>query len=376
MSDLFTPGQNKSRQVKPKLADTSDEDLARHWTLSELDRQLINECRGEDNKRRFALQLCTLRAHGKFLGDYEAAPIRILNHLSAQLGLNPLLFIESPNRTATESKHQKTIREYLGFQLFTSVPRENMRQWIHEQTIDGCLPADIRMRLEDTLRGARIVLPGPSTLDDLVASAHSEAQKEIFEKAAGLLPASLRQAIDDLLKVPEGSQRSDLFRLKEYPPEATTEVIQSYIEKYKMLDSMNVPAIDLSGIGPDLVRHLARLARGYNVWQMRRLSPPAKRYALAAAFLTETYKTILDHTLDMHDQYMTTMCRRARHGYEAQHRAMRSRAKSGMDRLLEVVEILVDSDCELSRIGEVLVEQIDKKRLKEAAPQKETRKRA
>jgi TnpA family transposase len=89
MSDLFTANHNKSRQAKPNLADSSDEELARHWTLSEIDRRLINECRGEDNKRRFALQLCTLRAHGRFLADYEAAPIRMLNHLSAQLGLDP-----------------------------------------------------------------------------------------------------------------------------------------------------------------------------------------------------------------------------------------------------------------------------------------------
>lgn len=186
MLELFSANQNKSRQVRVHLADTSDENLARHWTLSVLYQRLINECRGEDNKRRFALQFCTLRAHGKFVGNYEAAPIRILNHLSAQLGLAPLLFIESPHRAATESKHQKIIREYLGFQLFSSVPRENMRKWIHEQTLNGCLPSDIRMRLEDVLRDARIVLPGSSSLDDLVASTHSEAQKNIFEKTVSL----------------------------------------------------------------------------------------------------------------------------------------------------------------------------------------------
>ena len=40
--------------------DPSDEGLARNWTLSESDKREVLLCRGEENRRRFALQLCVL----------------------------------------------------------------------------------------------------------------------------------------------------------------------------------------------------------------------------------------------------------------------------------------------------------------------------
>ncbi|MGH9435980.1 MAG: DUF4158 domain-containing protein [Terriglobia bacterium] len=59
--------------------DSSEEELAHNWTLSEGDRTEVLRCRGEDNRRRFALQLCVLRQYGCFLDrwakDKPSGPI-------------------------------------------------------------------------------------------------------------------------------------------------------------------------------------------------------------------------------------------------------------------------------------------------------------
>ena len=54
--------------------DPSEEELARNWTLSEADRNQVLRCRGDDNRRRFAIQLCVLRQYGRFLEDYARIP--------------------------------------------------------------------------------------------------------------------------------------------------------------------------------------------------------------------------------------------------------------------------------------------------------------
>ena len=74
--------------------DPSEDELAQHWSLSPVDLREVSRCRSADHKRRFALQLCMLRAHGRFLDDYRQAPLRIVNHLSRQLDLPPVLFLE------------------------------------------------------------------------------------------------------------------------------------------------------------------------------------------------------------------------------------------------------------------------------------------
>jgi len=54
--------------------DPSEDDLARHWSLTPADLAAIAECRGPDQRRRFALQLCVMRLHGRFLDDYRKRP--------------------------------------------------------------------------------------------------------------------------------------------------------------------------------------------------------------------------------------------------------------------------------------------------------------
>src|SRR3954454_24952138 len=100
------------RPVLP--AEPSEDELARHWSLIPADLIEIGRCRGDDHRRRFALQLCMLRTHGRFLDDYRQAPLRIVNHLSRQIGLPPVLFLDLPGREPTERVQAQRIRSYLG----------------------------------------------------------------------------------------------------------------------------------------------------------------------------------------------------------------------------------------------------------------------
>ena len=83
--------------------------------------------------------------------------------------------------------------------------------------LQGLPDPELFDRAEDLLRSWKVVLPAPSTLERIVASITARVRHEVFERIAERLTPGFRQAIDDLLQVPEGEQRSRLFRLKEYP---------------------------------------------------------------------------------------------------------------------------------------------------------------
>ena len=95
-----------------------------------------------------------------------------------------------------------------------------------------------------------------------------------------------------------------------------------HLDRLDRLRSLGVSQIDLTGIGTVLVQELAQLTRRYDADDLKRFAP-SKRYALAACFLAETQKTLLDQTVAMNDQYLTTMCRRSRNAFEARHREFR-----------------------------------------------------
>ncbi len=322
--------------------DPSDEDLARDWTLSAADIVEVKRCRGDDNRLRFAIQLCVLRNTGRFVSDFDTVSVPIANHLGCQLDLPPVLFVAAPVREATDLEHERRIREYLGFRPFDDESRLRLEQALELRAADGALPAELYTLAEGWLRAWQILLPAPSTLERLVGAVAVRMQQTVFQRITERLNPSLREAIDALLAVPDES-RSMLFQLKAYPPEATPPAIVTYVERCRYLERLGLGTLALEDISPELVQHLAQLIRQYDVNDLKRFAP-VKRYALIACFLIETQKTILDQVVEMHHQCLTGISRRARHAFERRHKVLRPRAKRGLDTVLGAMEILLDPE--------------------------------
>ena len=161
-------------------ADPSEDELARHWSLTPADLAVIAECRGADHHRRFALQLCMLRVHGYFLDDYRHAPIKIVNHLSRQLGLPPVLFLDRPGRSQTERAQSLRIRRHLGIRDFDRHVAADLRDWLRPGAIEGRTTNELMARAEDRLREWRVMLPASSTLERLVTAEVTQATTDLY----------------------------------------------------------------------------------------------------------------------------------------------------------------------------------------------------
>jgi len=98
--------------------DPTDEALARDWTLCAEDLAEVRRCRGHDNRHRFAMKLCALRALGRFADDIENVPVRVASHIGGQLGLPASLFVSTSDRVATESEQAQRIRAHLEYTRF------------------------------------------------------------------------------------------------------------------------------------------------------------------------------------------------------------------------------------------------------------------
>jgi hypothetical protein len=320
--------------------DPTDEDLAREWTLSAADITEIKRCRGDDNRLRFAIQLCVVRNSGRFVSDFAAVPVRIANHLGCQLDLPPALFVAAPVREATDLEHERRIREYLGFRPFDDESRTRLEWALAERATAGALPTELYPLAEEWLHDWQILLPAPTTLERIIGAVAARTQQTIFQRIAERLDPALSRTIDALLAVPNDS-RSMLFQLKAYPPEATPSAIVKYVERCRFLQCLGVGALALEDISHELIGHLAQLARQYDVNDLKRFAPP-KRYALVTCFLVETEKTVFDEVVEMHHQCLTGMSRRSRHAFEQRHKELRPRAKRGLDTVLTELYLAVD----------------------------------
>ena len=109
------------------------DDLGRDWTLTQSDRELILQFRGEHNRLRAALDLCSLRTTGAFVSQWAKVPLRVVNFMGNQLHLRPLVEpLEASSRRTTSSDHRRALRVHLEFCPYEDVEEGRLRELLYE----------------------------------------------------------------------------------------------------------------------------------------------------------------------------------------------------------------------------------------------------
>ena len=337
---ILTPRQRRNPILLPE--DPSDEDLARDWSLSAADMREVVKCRGDDNRCRFAIHLCVLPKYGRFLIGHDVVRGRILAHIQQRIGItDPKAFLMASDRDATETEYQERIRVYLGWRPFDAGAIEGLDRWLSSQADEDWIPLALYRRAEQELRRLRVVLPAPSTLERIIAGFVARVEVHAFERIESLLPHGMGEVLDELLAIPEGETSSGLARLKEGPKNPNTKGLNSCLTRYRTLVDVGVHRVDLVGVPASMVAHLAKMADRYDVWSLKRFAT-AKRHALVACYLAEALKSVLDHAVEMHDQFLIALDRTARSAHEKKQRELRPRLKEGTDRLLGLADAVLD----------------------------------
>ncbi len=342
MGDSATAASHTGRGTSLP-ADPSEDELAQYWSLTPQDLTVISECRGPDHRRRFALQLCVLLNQGHFLEDYRHAPIKIVNHLSRQLGLAPVLFLDRPGRTQTERAQSLRIRRHLGIRNFDRQVAADLRAWLRPAALEGRTATELAARAQDKLRDWHVMLPAASTLERLVTAEVTQATTDLYAQISSRLPQSLHKAIDLLVEVPEGDARSSLFRLKDYQKSTSAAVIKADIVRLRLIEELLGNGAGLDELDPQIIRQLGQLGRRYDAGDLRRFAK-SKRDALVACYLVDARKTLIDQIVEMNDQFLTSMNRLSRNSVEKQRKPLQRRARDGLQHVLGAIDDLVAAD--------------------------------
>ena len=315
----------------------TNEDLAFEWTLSPKDREEVFRRRGEGNQRLFAVLLCTLRNRGSFPEKGSEIPLRAVNYINRQLGFDPVLAFDLNVREATRIDYEQRVCDYLGYRKFDEQIGENLRKSLVLQLRTGAGEQSLLPHAQEALRSWKIIPPAQTTLKRLIASTGAQYEKEVLEAFEQRMPEELCREIALLLETSHESRISELALLRQYPPEATAQALLRYIGRYERLRELRVHETNLAGFSVRKVIELSELAKRYDVSAIRRF-PPAKRNAIVGCFLVESLKTVLDHIVEMHDQFLLKMKRRSSIAYENKLRRLRKGYRKGLKKILRFTE--------------------------------------
>lgn len=178
-------------------------ELERFFFLNDVDRDLIALRRTQHHQLGFALQMCTVRYVGLFLGeDLLEVPWPVVEHLAEQLGIEDASCVKRyADRRQTVYEHAWEIREAYGYHLYEDHGQgRKFRSFLHGRawTAHAEGPKALFDHSVGWLRRNRVLLPGVSVLAREVAEVrriaeerlHSTVAKEV-RRADAALPGNL-----------------------------------------------------------------------------------------------------------------------------------------------------------------------------------------
>ena len=307
---LVTPAERASLVAFP----TADEELIRHYTLSEPDLSAIRRRRGNHNRLGFAVQLCCLRYPGFALPTDIDPPAELLFFVGRQLRIEPDVWPQYANRAETRREHLGELQAWLNLTPFSIA---DYRRFVHQltelarQTDRGFMLAQALIGL---LREQRIIMPTLDVIERLCSEALTRGTRQVYDALAKPLSDGHRQALDKLLTVREGTKGSGLIWLSQPPGPPTPKHVLVHLERLKTIRDLCLPEGLEQAIHQNRLLKLAREGGQMTAQHLRDLEPN-RRFATLVAVLLDSRATLIDEIIDQHDRYMGTLFSKAKRNH-------------------------------------------------------------
>jgi len=304
----------KQRCYGRYAGDPSRAQLDRYFHLDAADRELVDVRRGERNRLGFAVQLGTVRFLGTFLPDPTDVPELVVVHVAAQLGIaDPGMFKGYAQRRSTQWEHAEQIRAAYGYRDFSDpAVQAELTGWLTARartTADR--PSVLFDRATARLVEAKVLLPGPSLLERLIATVRDQATQQLHTDLAALPGEEQRHHLNGLLSVEETTRTSRLERLRRGPTSVTAAGLLGALDRLSEVHQLGVGELDLSAVPPGRVATLARHAQVARTQALSRMAEPRRTATLlAVARQLETDAT--DDMLDLLDRLLAALLARTR----------------------------------------------------------------
>jgi hypothetical protein len=180
-------------------------DLIRHWTLAAADLAAIERRRGGHNQLGYALQLCAFRYPGRLLRPGEAIPETALHFVANQLRVSAGALAAYAARPQTRREQLDGLREGFGFQMYAHCHGREMLAWLLPVALATTNALTVAATLTDELRRRKILAPGSSVIERLIAAVLVVAERHVAGQLTRNLSPAQTEALDALLGSKEES---------------------------------------------------------------------------------------------------------------------------------------------------------------------------
>jgi TnpA family transposase len=366
--EFFT--QEQQRRYGRYTEDLSPLQLARYFHFDERDQQLIARRRTDHTRLGFALQLGTVRFLGTFLSDPTAVPETVVTYVAHQLGIQETGCLARYDTHDTQWDHAAEIQREYGYRAFHD-PHEGFAlvRWLYTRAwLSAERPSVLFDLATARLVERKVLLPGVTTLERLVARVRDRTALRLWRLLATLPTADQRVQLDALLQVPAGARLSPLDRLRRAPTRISGPALVTALERLEEIRAIGVSELPLDRVPPNRLWALARYGAAARAQAIARMAPE-RRLATLLAFAYAFEQTALDDALDLLDQLITDIV----HDAHTEGQTTRLRTLRDLDvaalQLWAAIQIVLDESVDEGSVRRQVFTQIPRERLVAASAQ-------
>lgn len=173
--------------------------LVQHWTLSHDDLAVIVRRRRPHNRLGFAIQLCALRYPGRLLRPGELIPATPLAFVAEQLQVAAEVLADYATRGPTRYEQLDALRDAFGFSPLSRPLRTTLQEWLLPIALTTTSGAGLARLLLGECRRRRIIMPGISAVERMVAQGLLDAERHVADHLTRGLDTGQCRLLDALL---------------------------------------------------------------------------------------------------------------------------------------------------------------------------------
>jgi TnpA family transposase len=286
------------------------DELARYWTLSLDERELLGNKTGA-TRLSFAVLLKTFQFEGRFPDGREEVADNIVAHLASQTGVPPEVYVEGEWSERTQRHQRAQIREHCGFRVFRTEDEPALVAWLSERVTSPHPEAEaFKIAAYSHLRSQHLEPPATERLGRLLRMAVEQREERLVREAAAQLSPATRKALDALVETQASDNtvdpdqmplfpiRSELAAIKDDAGAVKVETVLDEIAKLKQLRALSLPETLFRDVSAKLITHYRQRAASEWPRELRR-HPPEVRYALLAALCWQRQREITDNLVEL-----------------------------------------------------------------------------
>ncbi len=257
-------------QLDALLALPADEaDLIRHWTLDAADRAAVDRRRGATTSSASPCSFARSATPAGCCGPARPSPTPPCDSSPTKCMWTPPPWPPTPPDPRPGESSSMRLREEFGFRMFGPGHGRDMLAWLLPVALATTSAAAIAAALMDELRRRRIVAPGPSVVERLIAAVLVVAERHVADQLTKGLSTAQVDALDALLRPKEGTATSVLAWARQPPGAPGHRALARIVEQLACLREVGLKPAIAEGVHPERLRKLAREGARFTAQHLR-----------------------------------------------------------------------------------------------------------